>query len=250
MAILALMSKTISIRLNPLSDSTMLIIAHRGNSAIAPENTLLAVEKALAVAVDGIEIDIQQVDDKLLVFHDRWLHRTTNGKGLLADHSVERLMTLDAGEGQHIPTLIEVLDLVGGRCRLNIEIKSIKDVELLIEALDYAQEQCQFSSQQLIISSFSHHVLKQVKGLRPHTLIGALTASCPIEMCNFAQQLKAYSVHLNMESVTEELIKDGKARGLQVYVYTVDEVEDKFLLESWGADGIFTNVPARFCGLS
>ncbi len=92
----------------------MLIFAHRGASADAPENTLLAIEKALAQGADGIEIDVHQTGDDLVVIHDRWLHRTTNGQGQLQDYSLAELKLLDAGQGQQIPTLWQVMQLDDG----------------------------------------------------------------------------------------------------------------------------------------
>ena len=102
----------------------MKVIAHRGASAQEPENTLLAIQAAIDAKVDAIEIDIHLVENQLVVIHDRWLDKTTNGSGRVGDKAFTELRQLDAGKGQKIPTLWEVLETIDGQCDLNIELKS------------------------------------------------------------------------------------------------------------------------------
>ena len=107
------------------------IQAHRGYSAVYPENTLLAFERALEVRVEQIELDVALTRDQhVVVIHDDTLERTTNGQGPVSEHTLEELTQLDAGswkdsayQDQRIPTLEEVLDCISGQARLNIEIK-------------------------------------------------------------------------------------------------------------------------------
>ncbi|WP_088331320.1 glycerophosphodiester phosphodiesterase family protein [Lacimicrobium sp. SS2-24] len=223
----------------------MLVIAHRGASAVAPENTLLAIEKAMEMGVDGIEIDVHAVGDELIVIHDRWLHRTTNGKGRVSDMSFDDLRRLDAGQGQRIPTLWEVMTQVGGRCSLNIELKGISNVIPVLRLVDRAVAELNFTPNQFLLSSFNHHLLFEIKQIRPDLQVGALTASCPLDYAAFAVALQAYSVHIELNFVNPPFVADAKEKGLQVYVYTVDELVDMEMLVSWGVDGIFTNVPDR-----
>ncbi|MEE8523355.1 MAG: glycerophosphodiester phosphodiesterase family protein, partial [Thermoanaerobaculia bacterium] len=108
------------------------VIAHRGFSGVAPENTLVAIRKAIDVGADMAEIDVLLSRDRhVVVIHDDTLDRTTDGKGPVEDLSLEELRRLDAGSwfsaefaGERMPTLAEVLDLVRGRILLNVEIKS------------------------------------------------------------------------------------------------------------------------------
>ena len=102
----------------------MKFFAHRGAMADAPENTLIAIDMALAAGASGIEVDIIAHEGRLWVHHDLRLERTTNGFGYLTDHSLLSLRQLDAGFGQKIPFLEEVLLLVRQRAVLNIELKS------------------------------------------------------------------------------------------------------------------------------
>lgn len=223
----------------------MLVLAHRGASAIAPENTLMAIVKAIEMGVDGIEIDVHAVGDEVIVIHDRWLHRTTNGKGRISDFSFAELRELDAGQGQKIPTLWEVMAVVSGRCSLNIELKGINDVIPILKLIDKAVAELGFTPNQFLLSSFNHHLLFEIKQIRPELQVGALTASCPLDYAAFAVALQAYSVHIELNFVNPPFVADAKEKGLQVYVYTVDELPDMEMLVSWGVDGIFTNVPDR-----
>ena len=223
----------------------MLIFAHRGASAEAPENTLRAIELALAQQVDGIEIDVHQVERELVVIHDRWVHRTTNGSGQLSDYRFSELRQLDAGQGQRVPTLWEVMQLIDGQCRLNIEVKGIQDVDLLFSYIDKACQELHFSQEQFILSSFDHHLLAAIKHQRPSLLLGALTASKPLDYAAFAERLQAYSVNADVTFLDHNFVKDAHLRGLKVFVYTVDERDDLALLADWQVDGVFCNAPAK-----
>src|SRR3954452_11230788 len=100
----------------------MRIYAHRGASATEPENTLRAFQRALDLGVEGIELDVQATADRVpVILHDRDLARTTNGTGNVDEITFDDLQTFDAGDGEHVPTLHEVLDLVGDRIHLDIE---------------------------------------------------------------------------------------------------------------------------------
>ncbi|TMM45015.1 glycerophosphodiester phosphodiesterase [Colwellia ponticola] len=223
----------------------MLIFAHRGASAIAPENTLLSIQTAIDSNVDGIEIDIFEIDGQLLVIHDRWLERTTSGSGLLTQHSFADLRQLDAGKGQKIPTLDEVLAIMPKHCLLNIELKGINNIELLLQCIDQGVLKYNITTKQLLLSSFNHHQLYAITQQRPELAIGALTASLPLTYATFATALNAYSVHISIDTISKDFVLDAHQRGLQVYVYTVDRLEDIYLLTSLGVDGIFANNPKQ-----
>jgi glycerophosphoryl diester phosphodiesterase len=223
----------------------MQIFAHRGASANAPENTLLAVDEALIQQADGIEIDVFQLGNELVVIHDRWVSRTTNGNRLLSDYTLEELQTLDAGQGQFVPTLWQVLQRVQGQCLINIEVKGVRDVSLIDRCIHKAVSQLNFKAEQFIVSSFDHHLLQAFKSIAPSIKIGALTANKPIEYARFAQELGAYSVNAEVSFVDQAFIIDAHNRGLKIFVYTVDEPEDLLRLQAWGVDGVFSNGPAK-----
>lgn len=221
----------------------MFIFAHRGASHDAPENTLAAIRLALQQNTDGIEIDVFQVDNEFIVIHDCWVQRTTNGNGHLSTLSFPQIRSLDAGNGEIIPTLREVMEVVGKQCVLNIEIKGVSDVKKLIDYTLSAAKSLNIQLANLLFSSFDHHILKQISALNQELKIGALTASIPIDYALFAQQLNAYSVHVDGSCINQEFVNDAHKRGLKIYVYTVDEPADILRFKQWKVDGIFTNKP-------
>ncbi len=223
----------------------MQIIAHRGASGDYPENTLLAIEQAIIQGADAIEIDVFAVQGELVVIHDHHLERTTNGSGSIYNYTLAELMQLDAGRGQRIPTLWQVLEVVQDKCWLNIELKGDDTVAPLLTLLDKAEQQLGFDLQSLVISSFNHHLLAALKQARPQLKLGALTASLPVDYAAFASALKAYSVHCDVSFINHAFVDDANARGLKVYVYTVDQPDDIVRLTNYGVDGIFCNFPAR-----
>ncbi|MGJ8680270.1 glycerophosphodiester phosphodiesterase [Paraglaciecola sp.] len=221
----------------------MLVFAHRGASVDAPENTLLAIQEAINQRAHGIEIDVQQVGNELIVFHDRVLSRTTNGSGLLKDHNLTELQKLDAGLGQRIPTLWQVLTLINGQCLLNIEVKGAVSPELLDSYIQRAIQQLNFSFEQFIVSSFDHHFLKEFKTYTTDIRIGAITASKPLQYAEFAEELGAYSVNIDMTVLDKEFVTDAKNRGLKIMVYTVDNPQELQKLLAWKVDCVFCNAP-------
>ena len=221
----------------------MLIIAHRGASTLAPENTLKAFTLAFEQQSDGIEFDTYQHDDAIIVFHDKTLGRTTNGSGFLLQTSLADLKQLDAGEGEVIPTLEEVLATVPDGALCNIEVKHLRNAETWVQDVKRAVEDAQINPNALLISSFNHHWLAEISVLWPQVAVGALTATYALDATYCARQLKAKSINIALDVVNADFVNAAKQEGLDVYVYTVDEPEDMLQLKLWGVTGIFTNVP-------
>src|ERR687897_1201222 len=139
-----------------------LIYAHRGASAIHPENTLRAFRHALAIGVDGIELDVHATADGIpVVIHDRDVERSTNGTGYVDQMSLARLETFDAGDGERVPTLAEVLALVGDAAHLDIEIKGSGAEQAVLSVL------AQPPTVRWAISSFSWETLRNLRRLDP-----------------------------------------------------------------------------------
>lgn len=222
----------------------MFVFAHRGASGEAPENTLTAVEIALQQQADGVEIDVRQHGDQLLVIHDNTLERTTNGKGSLDQHSFDDLRKLDAGNGQKIPTLQEIMACIAGKVVLNIEVKSCYQIELLNLAYQQAIGEYNFQPQQLLVSSFDHHILQELRQLNSYIALGALTATKPIDYAAVADTLQARTVNADAELIDRAFVLDAHHRGLPIYAYTVNNAEEMLRLKAMGVDGIFTNYPA------
>ncbi|MDN3653006.1 glycerophosphodiester phosphodiesterase family protein [Thalassotalea ponticola] len=223
----------------------MLVVAHRGASGHEPENTLLAIEKALEMNVDAIEIDVHWADGELIVIHDRNVGKTTNGQGLLSKLTFAEIRQLDAGKGQRVPTLDEVLQLINGQCPVNIELKADKTVVPTLALIEKAIKDYHFDYNKFLVSSFNHHLLFQVKTLNPAIHVGALTASCPLDYAAFAEKLSAYSVHIDVDFINKAFVDDAHQRGMKVFVYTVDDEDDIIEMHHLGVDGIFSNYPTQ-----
>lgn len=224
----------------------MQIIAHRGASGLAPENTLKAIRLALALGAGAIEIDVQLADGELWVFHDRRLERCTDGSGVLTAQSRAYLASLDAGEGEGIPTLWQVMEAIAGQVELHIELKGAQTADEVARLTRRAEAELGFAPTQWVVSSFHHPELARFAALRPDIRLGALTSTIPLTLAKFAAELGAWSLNCDVDFVDQSLVQDAHDRGLKVLVYTVDEPADQAMLAAIGVDGIFTNRPDRF----
>lgn len=224
----------------------MQIIAHRGASGLAPENTLKAIRLALTLGAQAIEIDVQRADGELWVFHDRRLERCTDGSGVLTAQSRAYLAGLDAGEGEPIPTLWQVMAAIAGKAELHIELKGAQTADEVARLTRRAEAELGFTPAHWVVSSFHHPELARFAALRPEIRLGALTATIPLTLAAFAAELGAWSLNCDLDFVDEALVMDAHRRGLKVLVYTVDHTADLTALAAMGVDGIFTNRPDRF----
>ena len=204
----------------------MLIFAHRGVSGHFQENTLMAFQAALDAQCQAIELDVYALQNQLVVIHDRQLARTTNGEGNLEDHTLESLSALDAGRGESVPTLWQVLQLVANKVVLNIELKGADTAELLIALLAKAQQELKLDLSTIVVSSFNHRLLQQLRKLHPTLALGVLIAHRPLDNAAIASQLDACCLNCDRGFVDAELINDAHQRGIKVYVYTVNDARE------------------------
>jgi len=222
----------------------MLCIGHRGAMGHAPENTLKSIAKALELGALWVEVDVYPVEGHLVVIHDNRLERTTNGSGYVWEKTFSYLRTLDAGQGEKIPTLEEVIDLVSERAGINIELK-VPGTAAWVSKVIQDRTRTHWDVNNFLVSSFNHHEIAAVKKLDDRIRIGALIAGVPLDYALFAQKLAAYSVHISIEFVNREFITDAHDRNLKVFVYTVNHPEDIARMDDLGVDGVFTNYPDR-----
>ena len=226
----------------------MLCIGHRGARGYAPENTLKSVAKALDLGADWVEVDVYYVDNHLIVMHDERLERTTNGKGYLAEKSFSYIRSLDAGDGEKIPVLEEVLDLVWKKAGLNIELKGPCTAHPVVELLQ-KRITPGWGPDNFLVSSFNHRMLHDVKKLDRNIRIGVLLNGIPKDYPSIAYDLNAYSVNQNIRFVKREFVADAHNRGLKVFVYTVNDPGDIRKVKAMGVDGVFTDYPDRVLAL-
>jgi len=222
----------------------MLCIGHRGAMGHEPENTLLSVSKALELGVDGIEIDVYNVEDRLVVIHDRTLDRTTNGTGYITDYSFTYLRSLDAGKGESIPTLEEVVETVNRQAIVNIELKGSNTAQLVSKLIQqYVQRG--WSYQDFVVSSFDHDQLQQVSQIDSKIIIGALIYGLPWQYLANALEIGASMIIPSVDYVTSELVRDAHQKNFLVWVYTVNQPREINRMRKLNIDGVFTNYPER-----
>lgn len=230
---------------NPSASSEFLCIGHRGARGHAPENTLLSIDTGIRLGADMIEFDVQRCVDELVVIHDPRLERTTNGKGRVRDARFDELRRLDAGQGQPIPSLREVLDLVEARVPLNIELKSADGTAAAVAQALRAVIGDGWSTHQFLVSSFHLPELYEFKQMLPEVPVAALVCGVPLDWAACASELGAQALNLSAEFADPRLVADAKARGLQVYAYTVNHPDDIAALRDAGLDGVFSDYPDR-----
>jgi len=225
---------------------SFLSIGHRGARGHAPENTLLSIDTGIRLGAQMVEFDVQlHPSGALLVIHDLRLERTTNGKGRIADRSLDYVRGLDAGQGQQVPTLEEVLDLVDQRVGVNIELKTSGGTAAGVARVvrDYIRDG--WKPEQFLVSSFHLPELADFRDAAPEIPIGVLLCGVPLEWAAEAAELSAQALNISDEFADPRLIGDAKQRGMKVYVYTVNEREEIEHMRAIGADGVFTDFPER-----
>lgn len=224
----------------------MKIIGHRGAMGLKPENTLSSTEKALEIGVDMIEIDVYALpSSELVVIHDGKVDRTTNGKGYVMDHSFKELRKLDAGDGQQIPTLEEVLEVINGKVPINIELKGAGTADPVAKVIKKYYSEKGWKADQFLISSFNHPELQAFKKLMPEINIGGLIVGIPVDYAEFAEKLGAAAINVSDEFIDQKYVDDAHRRGLTMNVFTVNDADDMLRMQKLGVDGIFTNFPDR-----
>ena len=222
----------------------LLCIGHRGAMGHEPENTLVSIYKALELGSPCIEVDVYSVDGRLVVFHDARLERTTNGVGYLSEQSFEYLRSLDAGGGHRIPTLEEVCDAIGSQACLNIELRVPGTAAPVAELISTLLESG-WNKEAILVSSFNHRELLEVKQLHQDIKLGALIRGLLVDDAKFAEDLGAFSVHPSLDFVDQRFVADAHFRNLKVYVHTVNHTEDIVKMYKLGVDGVFTDFPER-----
>jgi glycerophosphoryl diester phosphodiesterase len=230
------------------------VFAHRGARRVAPENTLPAFQKAIEMGVDGIELDVHITrDGHLVIIHDFDVRKTTDGHGPVAAMSVAEVARLDAGlhfspqfAGTRVPTLDEVFDLVGDRCRVNVEIKSVepygRDASDAVAALIRRRN----LYEQVIVSSFNPITLVKMRHLDPQIALGVLYDA---EMPAFFRAIWAgppvrpQAQHPEHTLIDASYMAWAHGTGGAVNTWTVNDVAEARRLADLGVDTIITDVP-------
>ncbi|XEC92920.1 glycerophosphodiester phosphodiesterase [Paenibacillus tarimensis] len=233
-----------------------LVVAHRGASGDAPENTMAAFDLAVSLGSDFIEIDVRMSKDgQLVVIHDETLDRTTNGQGLVNDYTLEELKALDAGSyfdpaktQESIPTLEEVLERYTGQTGILIELKDpplYPDMEQKTAGIVTRY----MENGNIVIQSFHHESMRTMHALLPEIPIGVLISEQHQPMTvERITELSSYATYFNynFELLDERMVKAIHALNRKVMSWTIRENEQLEQTLKLGVDGIITDYPGWF----
>lgn len=235
----------------PRATRVPLVVAHRGSSASAPENTMSAFRLAAAHGADGVELDVQLTADRsVVVYHDRTLKRTTGHRGRISATDFGRIKALDCGSwfdpcfaDERVPVLADVLELFDGRLFVNIELKNSPQpgiVDAVIEAVHASR-----TSSSVLVSSFDHRLVAELRRKAPELARAVLVR--PFDFgapSRSARRVGAQAVVMARSQLRIDRVTDAHEHGLAVIVYTVDRPQDIARCVRLGVDAIITNDPA------
>jgi glycerophosphoryl diester phosphodiesterase len=231
-----------------------LIFAHRGYSALYPENTMKAFVEAEKAGADGLELDVQMTKDgELVVIHDEKVDRTTDGMGFIKNLTYNELRKLNAGykfkkwfQKNSIPSLKEVLQwLTTNKLICNIELKNglIPYEGMEAKVIDLVRRYG--LSDRIIISSFNHYSIVYSYRIAPEIEIAPLCYECIYMPWVYAQSLHAKSIHPKYFPALEEVIIETMANGVAVRPYTINKESHMRRLFSIGCSAIITDDPVK-----
>ena len=226
----------------------MLVIAHRGNSAVAPENTLAAIRSAIELGVTTVEVDVRRTrDGELVLLHDRFVRRTTSGRGAIDRLTWDEVRRLDAGNagfpGERIPRLVEALALVvASAATLVLDVKSpgrgpgiLCDLPRTLDAAG--------ARQRVVVSSFDLAWLREFGRAAPDVRLAELRL-WPPPWARFHPQAEIVSVFWSSVFVDPGLVDRIHAGGRRLWAWTVEDQRLMRRLQRRGVDGVITSRPA------
>lgn len=241
---------------NLLEIEKLLIIAHRGASAYAPEHTIESYKLAKELGAGYIEIDLQMTKDgHLVAMHDDTVDRTTNGEGKVSDYILKEIKQLDAGSwfdeqyaGETVPTLREIFEEFGHEVNYYIETKgndSNMEKELLSLLNEFGFLKAPYGK--VIIQSFSEESLKILHELEPSLPLVRLQEYYEADSTSIDtfREIREYAVAIGppYRYIDEQYVEAAIEAGLQVHTFTVNDPSEIKKLENWGVSAVFTNYP-------
>ena len=226
---------------------TVIKIAHRGASGYKPQNTLAAFDKACELKVDYIECDTRLCHSgQLVVIHDKTVDKTTNGKGSVSKLTLQELKKLDAGQGESIPTLAEVLGRYQHRVKIMVDLKSPNCANAFLELIRRYQAQ-----KNIIVASTYHHLLASIK-IREPKIETAISFDIYNYLKHFfvknffvaaAKIIKAENVNIYYKFIDEDLVKRAHRHKIKINAFPPNNIEEIKWLKNIKVDGIISNFP-------
>jgi glycerophosphoryl diester phosphodiesterase len=219
----------------------LLIVAHRGATAVAPEHTIPAYEAAVTAGADALWLDVQEsADEQLVVVHDTRLERTTNGRGRVRERTVRELKRLDAGRwfgwrfrGQRIQTLSEVLERFRDRVGFVVELRGGSDVYPGIEERALGLLHLYGAAGRTLVASYDHHALARCRALDGDVRLGACVRGRLLAPAALAPPGILTTLCLDAGLALERDVAACRAAGLECYVGVATDAEDARRLTGW-----------------
>jgi len=215
------------------------VTGHRGVAGLEPENTLRSIRRAIELGVDGVEIDVRVTKDgRLVVIHDETVDRTTNGHGYVKELTFDEIRRLDAGKGEKVPILEEVLEATRGKVELQIELKVAEATDPVLRLIEKEN-----AEREIIITSFMHDLLRRVHEFNPELRTGALFFNVEEDICKKALNVYSEAIHVYYRNIDDELVRRAHEMGLKIEAWNPDEPEEMMKMIKLGVDSIGTNRP-------
>lgn len=216
----------------------ILLIAHRGASKIAPENTLKAFQKAIELEADYVEFDVHQSKDgEVVIMHDANTFRTTRHLGAIKNMTLKELKELNAGEGEQIPTLQELIELAKGKINFQLEIKDkgmAKKIVTILKDADVIES--------TLVSSFKHKELLEAQKIEPRLKLAALIIGInTYKIIKNAVKNKFNAIQPFYTFIRKSFIDSAHRNNIKINAWTVNSKETMRKLSEMGVDGIITN---------
>ncbi len=217
------------------------MIGHRGAPVDAPENTILSFQRAIQVGSDMIELDVRDTTDgHLICLHDEDVSRTTDGEGTVSELTLTEVKSLNAGQGEKIPLLEEVLDLAKGRISVNMDLKVFDYEEQILRLVEDRG-----MIETVIVSSFYQMMLEAMRELSAEIRTAILVEHDASDSVRDAIRIEASAINPEFNILTDEIIRDAHRAGLSVFPWTVNNEESMTSLLKRGVDGLITDDPAK-----
>lgn len=215
------------------------IYGHRGAPADFPENTLAGFKRAVELGVHGIELDVHLSKDGVaVVCHDETLDRTTNATGPISDYTVAELREVDAGDGEYVPTLLEVLELVGDSLHVDIEVKANAAGAAVLEDVQKVE------GLRWLVSSFDWDVLRYVREQDAEADLWVLTMGATEDAIETYNELGAGALAIWQKAVDADIATFLNDQSIPWWPWTVNDPDQAKQMFEWGAIGICTDNPA------
>lgn len=215
------------------------VVGHRGVAGLKPENTIKGFHYAIELGVDYIECDLHLSRDRqLVVMHDTSVDRTTNGRGAIRDLSFARIRSLDAGEGEQVPTLDEVLEIVQGEVHLLIELKGIGVESSAINAV-----KAHGMEEEVTFSSFSLERLAAVRAMGKEYRVRAILPNPTDFELARATEMNAVGIDIRYTNASFRTVEAAQALGLEVLAWNPDSWHEQQVMIALGVDGVSSNRP-------